>query len=164
MPNIQHIDFINYLLNEKILDLLTSISNLEPTLFKKEYIQPELDSILSNINKSNLDIKQLSNTFVKKNKIKENKAKVKPTKKKVEYDNEHRCQARVWGPIFINAKQRKYGEQCHKKKCNDSKYCYIHQTKLSHGDYFEKPNIMIKEHFELNSKVVKTKNPANKTT
>ena len=44
-----------------------------------------------------------------------------------------------------------YGNQCKKKKGPNSKYCFIHQSKLSHGDYFEEPNIMIKEHFEKNS-------------
>jgi hypothetical protein len=157
MPNIQHLDFINYLLNEKILDLLTSINLIEPTLFKKENIQLELDIILENINKSNLDIKKLNDLLVKKKNKAERILQKKGVKKKVDFDSSCRCHARVWGPVFINGKQKKYGEQCHKKRNNNSKYCFIHQTKLSHGDYFEEPNIMIKEHFEQNSTVVKKK-------
>ena len=157
MPNIQHLDFINYLLNEKILDLLTSINHIEPTLFKKENIQLELDIILEKINKSNLDIKKLNDLLVKKKNKAERILQNKVIKKKVDIDNSCRCHARVWGPIFINGKQKKYGEQCNKKRNNNSKYCFIHQTKLSHGDYFEEPNVMIREHFEQNSKVVKKK-------
>ena len=44
MPNIHHNDFIDYLLDEKIKDLLLSINVLEPTLFKKKYIKEELNN------------------------------------------------------------------------------------------------------------------------
>ena len=166
MPKIQHLDFIDYLLKEKILDLLTAIKNIEPTLFTKDDIDDELDKILKKIKMKKLDTKQLSNKISKNNKKKVNKEKVnkekvKLNKKKLEYNTDNRCHARVWGPIHIIDKQVNYGEQCHKKKNNDSKYCFIHQSKLSHGDYFEKPSIMIKEHFEVNSKIVKTNSLIN---
>lgn len=162
MPNIQHSDFIAYLLDEKILDLLSAINILEPSLFKKEDIIEEKKIILNNIEKSNLDIKQFEELLVKKNITKESKSKNIKTRKKVQYDNTCRCHARVWGPIYVHGKQKTYGHQCHKKKGNDSNYCFIHQTKLSHGDYFKEPNIMIREHFETNSTVINQAQKKNK--
>ena len=155
MPNIQHLDFITYLLDEKILDLLTAINIIEPSLFKKENIEEEKKIILENIEKSNLDTKQFEELLVKQNITKESKSKNTKTRKKTQYDNNCRCHARTWGPIYIDGKQKKYGHQCYKKKGNNSNYCFIHQTKLSHGDYFKEPNIMIREHFETNSTVIK---------
>jgi hypothetical protein len=165
MPNIHHSDFVDYLLSEKIKDLLLTINVLEPTLFKKKYIDIELDTILSNIKKDNIDVITLNNSIIKKNQIKENKRKIKNNEKnklknqtvikKKQYSEDNRCHARIWGPIFKMDGNYIYGEQCHKKKGNNSNYCYIHQCKLSHGDYFKEPNIMIREHFEKDSKIVK---------
>ena len=157
MPNNQHSDFINYLLKEKISDLLTAIKNIEPTLVFD--IEKEREIILENIKQSNLDIKQFEELLLKRNKTKEkvfkNNKSTKNTKNNKKIDNSCRCQARVWGPIYLNGEQKQYGQQCHKKKGDDSKYCFIHQTKLSHGDYFKEPSIMIREHFEQNSKLIK---------
>jgi hypothetical protein len=165
MPEPKHLDFITYLLGEKILDLLTAISHIESSLFTNDNVNEELKLILDNIVLSNLDSKQFEQLLLnknKKNKNKQSEPKDKKTRKKIEYDTSCRCQARVWGPIYIHGKQKTYGHQCLKKKGNDSNYCFIHQTKLSHGDYFKEPNIMIKEHFEINSTIVKQRSPNNK--
>ena len=162
MPEPKHLDFITYLLGEKILDLLTAISHIESSLFTKDNVNEELKLILDNIILSNLDSKQFEQLLLKRNKTKKSKHKEIKTRKKIEYDTSCRCQARVWGPIYVHGKQKTYGHQCLKKKGNDSNYCFIHQTKLSHGDYFKEPNIMIKEHFEMNSTIAKQRSPNNK--
>ena len=163
-------DFINYLLNEKIYDLLKSIHQHYPNLFKKVNINKELKIIIDNINLFNLDSKRIIKKHVdKKNKlilakrsnIIRNKLKTncklvdknnKITKSKINEVN--RCQGRVWGNIIIHNESIIYGNQCKNRKSKNSDYCFIHKNKLSHGNYFTKPNIMIKNHFEKNSKKI----------
>ena len=186
-------DFINYLLDEKIYDLLKSIHQHYPNLFKKEYINKELKIIIKNIKLFNLDNKKIINNYIKnsnnkKKSVKNNKIlvnkkkntnlfnkninnfKLKKDCKLIKYDNIttkrnniinskynnniDRCQGRVWGDTIINNKSIIYGNQCKNKKSKNSDYCFIHQNKLSHGNYFTEPNIMIKNHFEKNSKKI----------
>lgn len=198
-------DFINYLLDEKIYDLLNSIHQHYPNLFKKNYVIKELKVIIKNIKLFTLDNKTIVNKHIKnihnkkgikndrilvnkkkninlykKNattlKLKENCKLIKNDKLIAErtniitennniitesnniitskYDNTDRCQGRVWGDTIINNKSINYGNQCKNKKSKNSDYCFIHQNKLSHGNYFTKPNIMIKSHFEKNSKKI----------
>lgn len=185
-------DFINYLLDEKIYDLLKSIHQHYPNLFKKDYINKELKIIIKNIKLFNLDNKTIVNKYIKNNnkkksvkngKILVNKKKnIKLYKKNTtnlilkkdcklfentniitervnnisisKHNNIDRCQGRVWGDTIINNKSVTYGNQCKNKKSKNSDYCFIHQNKLSHGNYFTEPNIMIKNHFEKNSKKI----------
>lgn len=186
-------DFINYLLDEKIYDLINSIHQHYPNLFKKDYVNKELKVIIKNIKLFNLDNKSIVNKYIKKNNNNKKKSvkngKILVNKKKninlykkkktndlklkkdykldnniiteginhiktVKYDVVDRCQGRVWGDIIINNKSITYGNQCKNKKSKNSDYCFIHQSKLSHGNYFTDPNIMIKNHFEKNSKKI----------
>ena len=188
-------DFINCLLDEKIYDLLKSIHQHYPNLFKKDYINKELKIIIKNIKLFNLDNKTIVNKHIKNNNNNNNKkksvknGKILVNKKKniklykknttnpilkkdcklientnlitnkdnitvCKYNNIDRCQGRVWGDIIINNKSITYGNQCKNKKSKNSNYCFIHQNKLSHGNYFTEPNIMIKNHFEKNSKKI----------
>lgn len=60
-------DFINYLLDEKIYDLINSIHQHYPNLFKKDYVNKELKVIIKNIKLFNLDNKSIVNKYIKKN-------------------------------------------------------------------------------------------------
>ena len=48
-----------------------------------------------------------------------------------------------------------YGSRCKKCKYKDSNYCYIHEQKLSHGNFKTIPNKMIKPILKKNSTIEK---------
>jgi len=151
-------DFYKFLLKEKIIDLLNAIHSEYPTVFLKKNVREESTHILKKISinyqQSKITRSKLLN---KKNKLNNSKNKIKLPKKNTKiYEDSERCQARVWGTIkYFKDGSIQYGSRCKKCKHKDSNYCYIHEQKLSHGNFKTIPNKMIKTHFEKNSTIEK---------
>ena len=146
-----HEDFFKYLIQEKITDLLDTIHFKYPKLFTQEIKKQEIQSITSLIKFVTLD----NSNYTTKIETKRKKyilKKHKTPKKIKQYPILERCQARTWGPINKNGDKITYGYQCNKKKHQGSPYCFIHQKKLTHGNYFEEPSQVMKTHFKKNNK------------
>lgn len=151
--------FIQEIIKIKITELVESIQSNIPTLMKKEDIEKEIDYIISCIKykktqkKNYININKKCN-LNKDNNINYNSVNVKNSKIKIPHkiipDN-LRCCGRVWGPV--KKKKEKgiektiYGSRCKNKKIIGSKYCFIHNNKLTHGDFLIEPDKFIKEHF-----------------
>jgi len=141
--------FYNYLISEKILELLEAIHSKYTDYFTRENVKQEFNTITNAIHLFLMDTTMIHSKIEHKKKKYKNKIliKKKPIKKKI-YPNLERCHARIWGTIHIKGDTTNYGSQCCKKKQCDSQYCFIHTKKLSHGNYFKEPIEVIKNHFK----------------
>ena len=144
-------DFLKYLIQEKINELLGVIQFKYPKLFTQENKNQETKLIINLIKFITLNNSILTTKIEQKKKkyvLKKNKKHIKIKL----YPKSERCQARTWGPIHKNGDKITYGHQCCKKRQQDTKYCFIHQNKLTHGNYFEEPNQIIKDHYKKGNK------------
>ena len=143
--------FIKYVCKEKTKELLDTVHTLYSNKFTNTNKESELLIITDLIDLMKID----NNVLIKKIEKKKQKfilRKNRKPKKKFTYSNLERCQARTWGPVCKKGDTIKYGFQCCKKKQQGSEYCFIHQKKLTHGNYFKEPDQIIKDHFKKGNK------------
>lgn len=144
-------EFIKYVCKEKTKELLDTVHTLYSNKFTNINKESELIIITDLIDLMKID----SNLLIKKIENKKQKfvlRRNRKPKKQFTYANLERCQARTWGPICKKGDTIKYGFQCCKKKQQGSEYCFIHQKKLTHGNYFKEPDQIIKDHFKKGNK------------
>lgn len=162
-------EIIDIIIIIKIKELLNSIQSNFKDLITDKNKEEEMKHIVENIKYLKYDNKtknKKDNTNIKNNKKKEN---TKEKTIKIDYresiEINDRCEGRIWGKITENNKKKNYGYRCKNKKQKNSKYCFVHNYKLTHGNILEEPDKFIKHHFETfylnkknNTKFKKIKN------
>lgn len=141
---------MNQLLTEvikiKLEELLTSIYFNYKEHITKEDIIRDFKLICSRLT---LKTKTVNNNLTKKKKRKKKK------KKPLVIPMDQRCEGRSWGAITEEKGKKIYGYRCKSKKILGSKYCYIHNVKLTHGNFLVEPDKYLKHHFESEHKLIK---------
>lgn len=124
----------------KIKELLDTIQTNYEEHITTNIIDNELKYIKSKIKFKLLSEKEFNIIYPKKSKNKK--------KNKLIIPSDLQCQGRVWGKITMDKDKNKiYGCRCKNKKIKNSNYCYIHNYKLTHGNFLKPPDKYIKYHF-----------------
>jgi hypothetical protein len=158
-------EFIKEIIKIKITELIESIQSNIPDLMTKEDIEQEIKYIIKCINYTkktvnanakntvNANAKNTVNAKTKKT-VNANAIKTLKSNKKVKINknikiisDSDRCNGRIWGIVRKVDGKDVYGSRCKNKSLINSKYCFIHNKKLTHGDFLEEPDKFIKEHF-----------------
>lgn len=145
-------EIIDIIIITKIKELLNSIQSNFKDLITDKNKEEEINHIVKNIKYLTYDNKikkKKDNTNIKNNKKKEN---IKEKTIKIDYrksiEMNDRCEGRIWGKITENNNKKIYGCRCKNKKQKKSKYCFVHNYKLTHGNFLAQPDKFIKHHFE----------------
>lgn len=128
----------------KLEELLISIHSNYKTHITKEDITKEFKLICSRLTlRTNINN---PNNLTKKKK--------KKIIKKINIPLDQRCEGRSWGLITEENGKKIYGNRCKREKIKGKKYCYIHNIKLTHGNFLEEPDKYLKHHFESEYKKI----------
>lgn len=134
-------DFIKEIIKIKITELVESIQSNIPNLMTKEDIKKEIKYIIKCISYNKKTPNENAKMIVGSN----NKVKIKYNKKIISDIN--RCNGRIWGIVKKVDDKDVYGSRCKNNSLKNSKYCFLHNKKLTHGNFLEEPDKFIKEHF-----------------
>jgi len=135
-------DLLNIYFKLKLMELLDTIQSNYSQYITKKDVETEIIYIMSKLKCKKISNNEFESIF----KIKKKKKKLN----KKEIPNEFRCEGRVWGPIKSENEKEIYGNRCRHKKTKNSKYCYIHNYKLTHGNFLEPPSRLLMHHFKKN--------------
>ena len=137
-------ELIDFIIITKLEELLNSIQSNFKDLITTKNIEEDIKYIVKNItySKYNNTTKNTNNEKGNKNK------KIKKIDYRKNLEINDRCEGRIWGKITENNNTKIYGCRCKNKKQKNSKYCFVHNSKLTHGNFLEKPDKFVKHHFE----------------
>lgn len=130
------------ILNEIIIENIISLLKLIHTKYKKYFNNQDLNNLILYFKKIKIKLLRNKNSCKKKYNRK-HKLQI--------LNNKNRCNARTWGPVYQDGDKLIYGNRCRMKKSNGKQYCFIHNKKLTHGNYFEPINCEIKHIFKKKS-------------
>ena len=136
----------------KLEELLISIYSNYKKYIAKEDIIRDFKLICSRLT---LKTRLTNNNLTKRKKRKKER-------KPYNIPLDQRCEGRSWGSITEENGKKIYGYRCRSKKIPSGKYCYIHNIKLTHGNFMEEPDKYLKYHFESEHKLIKKREAKKK--